>query len=144
MHARNPGLTPRVCDNLSASRAKYPQHASHNVLQGDLCERVVYNDQNVLKDLRIGDVSEAFVKLCASGFDKALDEDIKKLKEIQMKADGLPVEELEEESLRRRCEAGSIVERTQTPKTSREREMYTPLVRFRPARHATSGILTEF
>ncbi|KAM5542823.1 hypothetical protein V8D89_003487, partial [Ganoderma adspersum] len=115
-------------DNLSASRAKYPQHASHNILQGELCERVVYNDQSVLEDLRIMDVPDSFIKSCKYEFYEALAEDIQKLTEIQATADGFPVEELEEESLRQRHLAGSAAKR-KVPKTAREREMYGPLQR---------------
>ena len=142
MHASKHTLSSGMYDNLSASRAQYPQHASHNTLQGELSERVVYNDQSVLKDLRITDVPDSFVKFCTSGFHKALAKDIEKLTQIQMAADGVPVEALDQASSELRHQAASTTN-PEVSKTAREREMYEPLVRSRRTPYLIVCVLTE-
>ena len=102
---------------------------SRNAVKADLVGKIVYDDKNVFRRLRINDVNNDFVAACARSFEQANEADIKLLIDLAQQASKKANEILEQEEITDKVGDVNKQEKSGNHGSAEEKKMYKPLVR---------------
>ncbi|KAF8804942.1 hypothetical protein BYT27DRAFT_7142933 [Phlegmacium glaucopus] len=113
-----------MLNNLAESNI----YSSRNAIKADLENEIVYNDATVFKRLRVDQVDDTFVSMCAASFKAKNTEDISILKELVEQASQKTLDHLEAEEIWDKANDKNK-EKSGNRGSVEEKKMYAPLVR---------------
>lgn len=102
--------------------------SSRDTIKADLVQKIVYNDPQVFKHLRIDKVDDNLIKACTRLFEVANKEDIELLVEVAEKASNKDSAELDREEKADKADDSNKGEKSGNHGSAEEKRMYDPLV----------------
>ena len=101
---------------------------SRSAVKAELNGRIVYDDNNVFRRLRIDDVDNDFVAACVGSFKQDNEADINLLADLAQQASKKTNEDLEQEEIADKAGDVDREERSGNHGSAEEKKMYDPLV----------------